>query len=241
MHGTGRAVRDQAHALTGPASAKRNAEDENSSNIARTSFPSLPMTCASGRGRLSSLRAPRGYAQVALAWVGRKARSPLRFAPPRSNAVAVFSPCPSGTIPAIPSCSASSDCIVASLSTPFRVGCESGSPGSSGLGWPMSPGRAVASNVDEKGLPDCWNAASSDWKCSLAASSHSMGSPYLGMTDASGSRAGSSSMRPGKRCICGARAAPREEPNYQYNPPVSDLPRPYFLRFSLDVDQSFVR
>ena len=38
IHGMGRAVRCQAHALTGPASAMRNADDEHSSNIARTFF-----------------------------------------------------------------------------------------------------------------------------------------------------------------------------------------------------------
>ena len=36
IHGMGRAVRCQAHALAGPASAKRNADDEHSSTIART-------------------------------------------------------------------------------------------------------------------------------------------------------------------------------------------------------------
>jgi hypothetical protein len=34
----GRAVRYRAHDLTGPASAKRNADDEHSSTIARTFF-----------------------------------------------------------------------------------------------------------------------------------------------------------------------------------------------------------
>ena len=38
IHGMGRAVRYRAHALSGLASAKRNAEDENSSTIARTFF-----------------------------------------------------------------------------------------------------------------------------------------------------------------------------------------------------------
>jgi hypothetical protein len=38
IQGMGRAVRCQAHALTGLASARRNAEDENSSTIARTFF-----------------------------------------------------------------------------------------------------------------------------------------------------------------------------------------------------------
>jgi hypothetical protein len=38
IHGMGRAVRYRAHALTGPASAKRNADDEHSSTIARTFF-----------------------------------------------------------------------------------------------------------------------------------------------------------------------------------------------------------
>ena len=39
IHGMGRPVRCQAHALTGPASAKRNADDEDSTNVARTVFP----------------------------------------------------------------------------------------------------------------------------------------------------------------------------------------------------------
>ena len=39
IQGMGRAVRCQAHALTSLASARRNAEDENSSTIARTFFP----------------------------------------------------------------------------------------------------------------------------------------------------------------------------------------------------------
>ena len=39
IHGMGRAVRYRAHALTGQASAKRNAEHENHSTFARTLFP----------------------------------------------------------------------------------------------------------------------------------------------------------------------------------------------------------
>ena len=38
IHGMGRAVRYRAHALSGLASAKRNADDEHSSTIARTFF-----------------------------------------------------------------------------------------------------------------------------------------------------------------------------------------------------------
>ena len=38
IHGMGRTVRYRAHALTGPASAKRNADDEHRSTIARTFF-----------------------------------------------------------------------------------------------------------------------------------------------------------------------------------------------------------
>ena len=39
IHGMGRAVRYRAHALTGQASAKRNAEHESHSTFARTLFP----------------------------------------------------------------------------------------------------------------------------------------------------------------------------------------------------------
>ena len=38
IHGMGRPERYRAHGLTGPASAKRNADDEHSSTIARTFF-----------------------------------------------------------------------------------------------------------------------------------------------------------------------------------------------------------
>ena len=79
----GRAARYRAHGHTGQASAKRNAKDENSSNIAR-------------RGSSHELRKRTRDAQLAesftricaavtMACDNRRACSPFRFAPPRSN------------------------------------------------------------------------------------------------------------------------------------------------------------